>query len=211
MGGRCLPSGTVASLQEGQRTTHGHSAGEACGSSIPPKTQPSGGAQPAGARPDPGGHPQRVPGAGHTMHRGTAGLHQALPPQSCPSSPPAAAAWPCRGGTRGQRPPPPWAQGPPHCPATLPRGTRTSSAPVAPSEAGWARAVSRRPRDSPWPPSLHGPAAMNSWPRNAHQAARQSPLPAVGQPGGMSPVLDGPPSTAQLGASAWQCQGTCPL
>lgn len=36
---------------------------------------------------------------------------------------------------------PPRAQGPTHSPATLPRGTRTSSASAAQSEAGWARAV----------------------------------------------------------------------
>lgn len=54
LGGCCHPSGMVASLQEGQSRTQGHSAGEGCGRSILPKHNPRG-AQPCPPQTQPSG------------------------------------------------------------------------------------------------------------------------------------------------------------
>lgn len=83
---RSLSWGSLWKTHPPQTPLRGHSP-------VPPNTAlrneagEGSGTPPQLCCPSPGGHPQRVPGAGCTMHRGTAGLHQALPPQSCPSSP----------------------------------------------------------------------------------------------------------------------------
>lgn len=76
---------------------------------------------------------------------------------------------------------PPRAQGPTNSPALPPGGRGCRALP---------RHSRRQDGRGLWPDVTmtacgpHGPAAMNSWPRNAHQAARQSPLPAWGRPWG---------------------------
>lgn len=183
---------------------------------MSPQTQPSGGTHTA---------LRRVPGAGCTMHRGTNRgsarhrchkatlLPRQLPPQ------------PCHGGDAGKGTP---------CqhgdPRVSPLVSLEGAGPLPPVlAAGWARASQPDVTTAAHVPlrcamPRPGCTAMNSWPRNAHEAATaNSPLtaaPAWGRrgtpcllcpptPRGITPVPASPGTPLRVSATETWCQPPC--
>lgn len=205
----------VASLQEGQSRTQGHSG--SLWKTHPPQTQPPGGTalkpqtQPSGTRPGRAVGPDLSPAAAAPVLGGTRSGCQALGTQCTEEQPGftrhchhkaalhplAAAAWPCCGGTRGQTPP---------------RGTGTHTLPChspSPSQGDediehfrgtvGGRMGAGRGLTSPRQPVAPITPRTRSHELMAQECTRGCQTeppprvgPALGQPWGISPVLDGP-------------------